>query len=435
MARKKPILPIRLLMQFLSMIVCLVLTVSLLATAILLDIRLLTSTGGMQTIITAFISGSSSSNSNPSTAIPGNGYVVSLGSTDGLPGDIQIPDDLEIPSDALTDTNILTDYVYDMIQNSVGEETTVTKDQVQNFIDESTIKDYTAEKAASYINDAITGEEKTTITTDELMKLFEDNQNLMEEHFNITVSEEMKTELRAQVDKVIEEEDLNGTIRQEINKVMEQPIEGTDYTIKDIMAAIGQITSDSVIGSAIGLCLFLIVLLMLLNFYKLPKGLSWASSSFISVGLMLSIPLFILRSTPELLTQLIPEAAGLGQTVTDLTSIITPVHYGILIVGVLLLVLSIVWRILAKMHRVAKVITGSEKKTKKVRVTPVVEAPAVIEEAPIVEDAPVIEEAPIVEETPAVVEVPVVEEVPVAEETPVIEEAPVIEEVPTESQN
>lgn len=358
MARKKPILPIRLLMQFLSVIVCLVLTISLLATAILLDIRLMTSTGGIQTIINAVLSGSSSS--NPSTAAPGNGYVVSLGSTDSLSGEnSQIPDDLEIPSDALTDTNILTDYVYDMIQNSVGEETTVTKDQVQNFIDESTIKDYTTEKAASYINDAITGEEKTTITAEELMKLFEDNQQLMEEHFNITVTDEMKEDLHTQVKKVIEEEDINGVIRQEINKIMEQPIEGTDYTIKDIMAAINQITSDSVIFPAIGLCLILIALLMLLNFYKLPKGLSWASSSFISVGLLLSIPMIIIRSTPELLTQMAPESAGLGQIVLDLTSIITPVHYGILIVGVLMLVSSIVWRILARIRRTAKVVTGA----------------------------------------------------------------------------
>lgn len=329
---RKPLLPIRLLLQILSAIVGLALTISLLATAILLDVKLLTSAGGMQTIITAFISGSSSS--EPSTAVPGNGYIVSLGSSDNPFNDI------ELPADALTDTNILTDYVYDIIQNSTGEETNVTKEQVETFINESTIKDYTAEKAASYISDAINGEEKT----------------------NITVTDEMKTELQTQVTKAIEEDDLNGTIRQEINKVMDQPIEGTDYTVKDIMAAIGQITANNVIYSAIGLCLLLIALLMLLNYYKLPKGLSWASSSFISVGLMLSIPLLIIRSTPELLTQLIPEAAGLSQTVTDLTSIITPVHYGILIAGVAMLVLSIVWRILAKAHRVVKVVTGSGKK-------------------------------------------------------------------------
>lgn len=357
---RKPLLPIRLLLQILSAIVGLALTISLLATAILLDVKLLTSAGGMQTIITAFMSGSSSS--TPSTAVPGNGYIVSLGSSDGLPGNVQIPDDLEIPSDALTGTNILTDYVYDIIQNSTGEETNVTKEQVETFINESTIKDYTAEKAASYISDAINGEEKTTITADEIMKLFEENQALMEEHFNITVTDEMKSELQTQVTKAIEEDDLNGSIREEINKIMDQPIAGTNYTVKDIMAAIGLITADGVIYSAIGLCLLLIVLLMLLNYYKLPKGLSWASSSFISVGLILSIPLFIIRSSPELLAQLIPEAAGLSQTVTDLTSTIASVHYGILFAGVVMLVLSIVWRILAKAHRVAKVVTGSGKK-------------------------------------------------------------------------
>lgn len=351
---RKPLLPIRMLLQLLSMIVGLALTISLLATAILLDVKLLTSAGGMQTIITAFMSGSSSS--TPSTAVPGNGYIVSLGSSDNSFNDI------ELPADALTDSNILTDYVYDIIQNSTGEETNVTKEQVETFINESTIKDYTAEKAASYISDAINGEEKTTITADEIMKLFEENQALMEEHFNITVTDEMKTELQTQVTKAIEEDDLNGTIRQEINKVMDQPITGTNYTVKDIMAAIGLITADGVIYSAIGLCLLLIVLLMLLNYYKLPKGLSWASSSFISVGLILSIPLFIIRSSPELLAQLIPEAAGLSQTVTDLTSTIASVHYGILFAGVVMLVLSIVWRILAKAHRVAKVVTGAGKK-------------------------------------------------------------------------
>lgn len=351
---RKPLLPIRLLMQFLSVITCLVLTVSLLATAILLDMKLLTSAGGMQTIITAFLSGSS--NSEPSAALPGNGYIVSLGSSDSPLNDIALP------VDALTDSNILTDYIYDIIQNSTDEEITITKEQVETFINESTIKDYTAEKAASYVSDAINGEETTTISVDEIMDLFEENQALMEEHFDITVTDEMKTELRTQVDRVIEEEDLNGTIRQEINNILEQPIVGTDYTVKDIMTAIGRITADRVIFSAIGLCLLLIALLMLLNYYKMSKGLSWISSSFISVGLMLTIPLFIIRSTPELLVRIIPQAAGLAQTVTDLTSIITPVHYGILILGVVMLILSIVWRILAKAHRVVKVVTGAGKK-------------------------------------------------------------------------
>lgn len=432
---KKPLLPIRLLMQFLSVIVCLVLTVSLLATAILLDMKLLTSAGGMQTIITAFMSGSSSS--EPSTAVPGNGYIVSLGSSDNTFNDV------ELPADAPTGSNILTDYIHDIIQSSINEEATVTKEQVQDFIDESTFKAYTAEKVASYINDAITGEEKTTITADEIMDLFEENQTLMEEHFNITVTDDTIVNLRTQVTKSIEEDDLNGSIREKINRILAQPIAGTDYTLKDIVVAIGQITADNVIFSAIGLCLLLIALLMLLNFYKLPKGLSWASTSFLTVGMMLSIPLFIIRSTPELLVQVIPQAAGLSQTVTDLTSIITPVHYGILILGVVMLVLSIVWRILAKAHRVVKVVTGSgkkHKKAKKVKKVPVAEATPVIEEVPAVEEIPVEEKAPVVEETPIEEEAPVVEETPIVEETPAEEEAPVIgetpvEEVPSENQN
>lgn len=350
---RKPVLPIRLLLQFLSMIVGLALTVSLLATAILLDVRLLTSADGLQSIITTLISGA---DTEPSAALPGNGYVVSLGSTDNA------FDNIELPADALTDTNILTDYIYDIIQNSTDEETTVTREQVETFVNESTIKDYTAEKAASYVSDAINGEETTTITVDEIMQLFEENQQLMEEHFDITITEEMKSELRTQVTKAIEEDDLNGAIRQEINNVLEQPIECTAYTTKDIIAIIGQITSTKMLSYAIGLCLFLIALLMLLNYYKLPKGLSWASSSFITVGLSLSIPLLILRSTPDLLARVIPEAAGLAQTIDSMTSSIVLVHYGTLALGVLMLILSIVWRILAKACRAAKFVTGSGKK-------------------------------------------------------------------------
>lgn len=354
MARKKPHFMIRLLLQLVSFLLFIVLTVSLLATAVLLDLKALTSSGGVEAVINAFL-GTGSSEPSPTAEVPvqspTNEYLVSLSSYSGdygIPDDIQIPDDIEIPSDALTDSNILADFIMDIIQESAGDDVNVTHDQVQNFIDNSTVMDYTTNKVSGYVQDALNGTTTTVITADEIMSLLDENQALIEETFEITVTDEMKEEIRTNVTKAIEEEDLNGTIRQEIDNVMQQPIEGTDMTIQDIVELLGQITQTKVILSAVGLCLLLILLLFLANFYKLGKGLTWASFAFMIIGFPLAIVVYAMQNTVILQDLLGSEINSYISLISGLGDLLAPIHYGIAIAGVVMFVGSIVWRILAR---------------------------------------------------------------------------------------
>lgn len=379
MARKKPFFLIRLLLQLVSLILCLLLTVSVLATALLLDFRTLTSSGGIEAVLSAFFS-SGSSDPGPSTDAPyssnaEDGYLVRLNSSTNLPDNIQIPDNIELPNDALTDSNVLADYIVDILEASMGEDVQISQEQVQDFIDNSTIMDYTSEKMASYVQDALNGETNTVITADEIMQLLEDNQKLIEDTFQVEITEDIKQEIRTNVTKVIEEEDLNGTIRKEIDSVMQQPVAG-DYTIEDIVLLIGQITQTKVLLAAIGLCLLLIALLFLANYYNPGKALRWAATSFLTVGLPLAAGAYILQST-SLLQQLFGSEIGKYISVlTNLGTVLAPVHYGIAILGVLMLVGSIVWRILSKL------LPKRRKKVKKQVEEPATEAmtPLVLDE-------------------------------------------------------
>lgn len=345
MRSQKPAFPLRLLLQILSGLLCLILFVSLIVTAIVLDVRTLTNSGNLRAIVSTLLSAAPSA-SSPSVDRVGTSHLVPLSSTDsGLDSDI------ELPTASLTDASLLTDYIYDIIRASTDEDTTVTRDQVQDFINQSTIRDYTSEKIASYLSDSISGQQTTVITSDELMALFEENSALMEDHFDIAVTDEMKANLRTQVEKAVEEDDINGNFRQGIDNALEQPIEALDgLTINDLMAALGELTGTRVISEFLLPCLVMIGILMALNFYNLPMGLTWSGISCLAAGGLLSVAVMALGSA-DILAMV--ESAQLAATIRQMLDIVTPVHYGMAIVGILMIAGSVVWRVLFRKRRAA----------------------------------------------------------------------------------
>lgn len=331
---KKPVWPIRALLQILSFFVCIALILSLLGTALILDLKRITSTGGLQTIVSTLFS---SSSDEPSAATAEDGYIVSVNDSVGIIGGVDQSTDITINS------SLLTDALYDILQESLG--TDITEEQLQGFLEESNVTDYATDKVASYLEDALTGEENTTITTDELMDLLAENEELLEKHFGVTIDDETREQIRAQVEQVVEQEDLNGQIRQQVNEVMEQPVAG-DYTVKDIMDMVYQITA--MFAQALGLCLVLMAVLMLLNYYKLPKGQTWIGVAFLVAGLPLALAALVLQLAPDLLIQLSPDLSEFSNTIAQLANLIAPIHYATPIIGLVLIILSIVWRIAAK---------------------------------------------------------------------------------------
>lgn len=358
---KKPALPIRILLQVISLLLSILLFVSLLSTAALIDLRVLTSSKGIEQLLNLVTStpaptspAPSASHANPSAFIPlsaspsGTAGVVLLNNTTATYPNVDIPAGID-PS-VLSGGNAMIDALYEMAKNALGEDIPISKEQVEKFVEESTVSEFLSEEVAALAGDILNGTETAEITTEEIMTLIQENKELIEETFEIELTEEAITDIEASVTQVVEEQQLNETIRAEVNTTLEQPIPGLENTsINDIMLVIGTLTQPRVIFGAIGICIFLILLLGLANYYHIPTALSWASASFINAGLILSTPLFVLEYYPNVLLRIDPNLVDLVHALGGIAHVLDPEHYGILVLGLLMAIGSIVWKVL--LHR------------------------------------------------------------------------------------
>lgn len=347
---KKPPAPIRLVMQLVSFLACLALIVSLIATALVADLSLLTSSGGIEKIVTALFTSDSEKTPDPTidpaaSALP----VHKLSNTTGTEDGTQIPEDVEIPMDAFTDSNAMTEFVTSFVEGLLGEEAAANPENVSKFIEESTVMDFFAAKISSFVSDAFSGQQNATITAEEIMQLLDENQALMEEIFDIQITEEQKQQINTQVDDMLTEADLDNTIRQGIEEAVNTPIEGMDgATVGDILAIVQKISRPSTIMLAAGFCLLLMLMMVMLNYYHMPRALRWCGFPCLISGGLLAAPLIVLKATPDILSQLLPETASLLSVINSALSVIAPIHYGILILGVVLIVFSFLWRLIFK---------------------------------------------------------------------------------------
>ena len=351
---KKPPAPIRLVMQLVSFVVCLALIVSLIATALVADLSLLTSSGGIEKIVTALFTSDSEKTPDPTidpaaSALPVHKLSNTTGTEDGTEDGTQIPEDVEIPMDAFTDSNAMTEFVTSFVEGLLGEEAAANPENVSKFIEESTVMDFFAAKISSFVSDAFSGQQNATITTEEIMQLLDENQALMEEIFDIEITEEQKQQINTQVNDMLTEADLDNTIRQGIEEAVNTPIEGMDgATVGDILAIVQKISRPSTIMLAAGFCLLLMLMMVMLNYYHIPQALRWCGFPCLISGGLLAAPLIVLKATPDILSQLLPETASLLNVINSALSVIAPIHYGILILGVVLIVFSFLWRLIFK---------------------------------------------------------------------------------------
>jgi arsenate reductase-like glutaredoxin family protein len=236
------------------------------------------------------------------------------------------------------DSNAIVDMLYETMKEMLGEEVPITKEQLQTFVEESTVTDYIAEKAAGYAEDIINGTENTQITAEELVDLLEENKELIEQTFEVEITEEAMAEIEANVTTIVEENDINGTIRAEINNVMESAgAEGSGIPLAQIMEIVRLLSQNTVMYSAIGACVVLILLLCGANFYNIPAGMTWAAVPCILIGGILAAPIAVLQLMPSILGELAAFA--------PMVNVLAPIHYAVPVTGLVLLIGSIVWRI------------------------------------------------------------------------------------------
>lgn len=374
--RRKPHIALRILLQLISLVLSVVLFATVISGALVADLRQMTSAGGIKQLISVIIgAATAAAPAAPQEEI----YVSNLSNwtihydeTETTGGDVDLgdleidPDNLpdldEIPEDILTggateeNMGSLVDWIYEQIEQSTDDELTVSKDQVQSFVEQSTVGDYLSDKLAGFADDFINGTENTTITTDEIMDLLEENRELLESELQIEFTEEQKTQLQESVSQFVEGSDINNTIRQEVYNAVDGMLEANTesmggLSVEDIQAGLQLLVSDSLFNAFVILSAVLLLLLCLVNFYNIPAGLTWAGIPCILAGGILSLPIAILQDNSALVTGAAPEAGAVVDLLSSFLDIFKPIHFGLLYIGVGLVAVSIVWRFIRAVVR------------------------------------------------------------------------------------
>lgn len=345
-SRRKPHILLRMVLQFLSFVLCVALCACLLGTAVLADLNRLMSAGGIESLITAVMSPSPAP--KRLTGVVGAGGVLLEEDSFTIP-DVdfeEIPEDILSGGDSEENMDSLISWLYGQLAESTDQPLNITEEQVQKFVEESTVSEFLSEKLAGFAEDFINGTSETTITTEEILGLLDENAELIEREFQIKLDDQAKKALQQSVDQMLASQDLNTVIRDQVFGSVEDAINdsmsGTGVSWEQLRPAIQTLCADSTLYAAIGLCALIMLVVCLLNFYNVPAGLTWVSIPCIIIGAMLTVALSALPMLGAMLT-LPGSVAQLLQSFTDL---FMPIHAGILILGVVLLVGSIVWRII-----------------------------------------------------------------------------------------
>lgn len=335
---------VRVLLNLCTVVLCLVLSASLVVTALVMDLQRLTSEKGLTALTEDLLW------QRPQDTAAGR-ITASLG---GLEVDIG-----ELPSD----TEGLADMIYDALAEEYGAELQVTPDQLKTFAEESTAIDFVTDKVASYAGDLVTGSRDTTIETDEILDLIDENLDLVEDTFNIQVDRSFRDQVRA----FMEQNDINGMIRDNIlDPISEMEIPGltpllsalsgftgTTATVADLMAQLQVLTSGRTVTVLVLINVILLILLVLTNRLRLGPILVSAGIPALTVGVLLSLPVAMI----QLLPVLVGDSLGLATVIVDLIGALAgrmaPVHYGIALTGLALVVAGAIVKAVAKKQKAA----------------------------------------------------------------------------------
>lgn len=337
-------------------------------------------------------------------------------------------------------TNALVSWLYDSLSEDYGEQMNLTLEAVQDFVDNSTLKDFIADKGASLITDYYTGENTTTITGEEIQEQLELNRDLIKETFDYEFTNE---EIQEITTKVVENNYI-AKIQEEgiVNVVMgavgsgnasdpNDPSSAPANLFAQLLETSRQMLSVKTVWMCIGTCAVLLALILVTNIKQIWVGLNKAGITVLLAGALFLVPTMIIWNQPANWLAGSATLRMAGNLVREIMIMTAPACIIATAVGAVLLITGIVTYIVvrANFRKVWKATNNSAPVAQPVPVAGAVTATLseeLIAEEPVAETTPV-EEVP-AEETPAE-EVPAeeapVEEVP-AEEAPA-EEAPVEE--------
>ncbi len=308
----------RVLLQILSLLLCIALVASLLATTLVADLRQLLHADTLQQLLkTAFSS-------------------MVEAEVEAAPADPGIE----------TDDSLIT-WVHEELNETLGTENEIPKEAVQTFFRESTVLDYLAEQTGLAVSEvlALGYIQSELLTEEDLHRLVVENRELLKEQFHVEITDEQVEQVVQSVrDSLNEAGGLNQILQESVAEVLEkeEPVL-LGMTAAELMSVLLTIASNSLWWSVLGILLALLALLAAANFYNLPAATTWAALPMLLVGGLLTAALSLAKSLAATLPE---ENADMVPLLETCIGRITPVHYGVLICGAVLLLGGILWRIL-----------------------------------------------------------------------------------------
>ena len=342
--------PLKILLGLVAILLCIIMFAVTLAGTLVVDLRVMTSQGGIRQIVTQLIL--------PQGLSTGSQY----------PGLTAAPSQPASKEDL---TGPLVDWAYGLLEEQFGEETPLTKEQLTQFLDKSSAKDFLADKIAGAVDDFYNETNETTITRKEVVDLIRDNQQLIKDSFDVEITEEQIQEIQEALEEVkvfdeLEEKGFMGVLEETLAGPTPEgdfAKPGTDAAgnitgsvssplvrVKQILSYIRMATSNIAIICIAGAFVVLFLLLWLTNF-TLPKTLSDTGIVLLVTGLILCVPT-ALDNIGLAQTLLEPTLLGI---VRGVLTAVNPVHFTVLGAGAGLIILSIVAKII-KSIRVKKTV-------------------------------------------------------------------------------
>lgn len=374
--------------RLLSTLLCLILFLSLLAGILVADVRIATTKENTAKIIRESLF--TTHTILPPASRPGSpaGHGTAVRSQAKLAASRLAEDD---------STGILTEALVKLIYDSLNEQyggLPITLEEVEKFIDESTLKDDISNLSASLINDLVNGENTTVINEEVITNLVTENAGLIEAYFGFTVDEAAVSQMAS---AAAESEVIVQLQEEGINQVLLDSIAGSGGSdsiesdnISDTPAAVTEAANllDS-IRSAISLNAMLvcfgvaavcIVLLCLLNRKWIWYALRRIGFTLIWASLPTLVPTIAVMTSDNMLRSLPDELAVVGTIATMILTMTAPVCIIAAAVGVVLVIVGIVLNVMAKKRLAAA--TAEPQKSAPVEAEPAVPEIHSAEEVP-----------------------------------------------------
>lgn len=318
----------RFFMGLIATLLCIALFFVIIVGSFILDLRMVTSAEGFEKILTQLFIPSASAAASDSS------YALNLLSTSSKNEE----QDLTTP---------ITDLFYGLLQEAFGDEVPMTKESVNEFISKSTAPKMLAEKISGTIDDFIYETSNTTVTKAELMDLIRENVPLIEEHFELEVSEEALDGIESALDELplMQEMEQRGLMPILEGYLVKDGNEEKLDSVRTILRAIRTITSDTSVMILAGVVAFLFALIWLVN-WSFIKTLTDVGITTLVAGALLSI--FSILLSYAFIPLPIPQLTLVLDFLQSVGSTFAFVHYSIAAAGALFIVLSIVFRMLRR---------------------------------------------------------------------------------------